>query len=74
MGCEKCKVTNIEQLEVGYSAVVDLCPLHAAAGELLEAAEAQVDEWHSTFRNMERKEPKSLKLARAAIIKAEGRG
>ena len=38
---------------------------------LLKACQAQVDEWHSTLRNMERREPESLKLARAAIIKAE---
>ena len=39
--------------------------------ELVEACKSRIDEWHSTFRNMERREPKSLKLARAAIAKAE---
>ncbi len=37
---------------------------------LLKACQAQVDEWHSTFRNMKRREPESLKLARAAIEEA----
>ncbi len=38
---------------------------------LLKACQAQVDEWHSTLRNMKRREPESLKLARTAISKAK---
>ena len=47
------------------------CLLHKAAEELLKACKAQVAEWHSNRRNFKRAEPKSLKLARAAIAKVE---
>ena len=47
--------------------------LIAAAPELLEACQARVDEWHSNMRNFTRREPESLKLARAAIVKAKGK-
>ncbi len=67
MYCDKCKSIPHEKDKW----LVALCPLHAAAGEMLEACKAHIDEWHSTFRNMERREPRSLKLARAAIAKAE---
>lgn len=46
--------------------------LDAAAPELLAAAEARLAEWHSNTRNMEKAEPRSVKLARAAIAKAVG--
>ncbi len=46
--------------------------LIAAAPDLLEACQARVDEWHSNMRNFTRREPESLKLARAAITKAKG--
>lgn len=46
--------------------------LISAAPDLLEAAEARLNEWHSLSVNMERKEPESVKLARSAISKAKG--
>ena len=39
--------------------------------ELLAAAQARLNEWHSNARNFERKEPQSVKLGRAAIAKAQ---
>ncbi len=45
--------------------------LIAAAPDLFEACEAAVEEWHVDNRNFERKEPKSLELARVAIAKAK---
>lgn len=46
--------------------------LIAAAPALREAAEARLSEWHADSRNMERKEPESVKLARAALKAAGG--
>lgn len=47
--------------------------LIAAAPELLEATQAHLEEWHAENRNFVRKEPQSIKLARKAIAKAEGK-
>lgn len=50
-----------------------MCHLHAAAPIGLELAQERLAQWHSDSRNMERAEPKSVKLARAFIAKYEGR-
>lgn len=44
--------------------------LIAAAPDLLEACLARIDEWHADTRNFTRKEPKSLSMMRAAVLKA----
>lgn len=46
--------------------------LIAAAPALLAACEARVNEWHADARNMERAEPESVRLARAALFLARG--
>ena len=46
--------------------------LSEAAPDLLAACKARLAEWHADERNFERKEPQSVKLARAAIRKAQG--
>jgi len=47
--------------------------LIAAAPDLLEACKEFINEWHSNNANFAREEPKSLKMMRQAISKAEGR-
>ena len=74
MNCERCttelSIDGDDRIKI-FGSKVRLCPLHKTAGALLEACKVRVDEWHSTFGNMERREPKSLKLARVAIAEAE---
>lgn len=45
-----------------------------ASGKLLEACKARLEEWHADSRNLDRPEPDSVVLARAAIAEAEGSG
>ena len=52
----------------GIAAIID-----EVVTDLLGAAQARVDEWHTNVRNLERDEPLSLKLARAAIARATNR-
>lgn len=46
--------------------------LIASAPRMLAACQARLAEWHADTRNMERAEPESVKLARAAIASATG--
>ena len=47
--------------------------LACAAQDLLAACQKRVDEWHEVDSNMDKPEPESLKMARAAIAKATGK-
>ena len=48
-----------------------LSDVQKAAPDLLKAARARLDEWHSTPSNIEKHEPQSVTLAHAAITAAE---
>jgi len=58
MECEKCKVEFI---------YVELCPLHAAAPELLEALKGLMGYYANDLGQL----PHLLKIARLAISRAE---
>lgn len=44
---------------------------HNSHAALVAAAQARVDEWHANAHNFNRREPESLKLARAALAGAK---
>lgn len=62
--------TTYQPAHANAEFIVRACTVH---DELLEACKARIDEWHNDNHNFERTEPRSLKLARAAIAKAEGK-
>ncbi len=51
MTCKKCKIKYEPEIyDEGEQAVIDFCPLHAAAGGLLEAAKLIDAEWRTNNR------------------------
>jgi len=64
MTCDKCRLVDVYQGAVRIS--VDLCPLHAAAGELLEACRQVWNEGGQVSKEL-------LAQVYDAVAKAEGK-
>ena len=51
-----------------------IATLRSERDELLEACKQHLEEWHGNMRNFERREPSSIKQARAALARCEKGG